>query len=68
MDRGTCADCVFSEEVTVDLVYLCRRRAPRPVSEVMKEDRLPENREAVWPRVMHDEWCGEWVTDEPCML
>jgi hypothetical protein len=56
-----CRRCRYSYELPDDVVYQCRRYAPRPLT--VEDD--PEKDEATywgeWPQVFNDQWCGEFA-------
>jgi hypothetical protein len=56
MNRPTCETCPYWESLDCNLGY-CRRRAPRPYSDLMSEHE--ERFAAEWPSSTPDDWCGE---------
>lgn len=47
-DNPTCGACRYYD---LDRTF-CRRHPPV----------VQDHRHALWPRTMHDDWCGEWVS------
>lgn len=64
-DFCQCHRCRFWDVIMVESGY-CRRYAPRGVVEVSIDDDGDDETpvQAVWPVTRHDDWCGEFVTDE----
>lgn len=62
---GECADCRFFERINLPEFERgqCRRLAPTPDRERLAPDGTPVAYLAVWPTVVPDDWCGEFVKE-----
>jgi len=56
-----CEDCRFwDQDHKTSSLGVCRRYAPRAlIGKSVKGDNALD---AIWPRTVSDQWCGEWVT------
>lgn len=60
MLQDGCGGCVFYQpRETQSDIGLCHRHAPRPCLVVEGKDSISD-RDAIWPTVLSDEFCGEW--------
>lgn len=59
--RQSCKNCVFKRERSIgaygatSMVSECRRAPPA---------KLDVSNYGLWPRVMPEDWCGQWSPDE----
>lgn len=52
-----CCTCLWADGKTGDAYFSCHRFAPRPT---VTEETAPDQPRALWPMVVHDDYCGDW--------